>query len=425
MGFMAFNALNVGERPVDYDRYVYKSAQEMHWRDNAYFALSGLNAPENVEDFYIYGLQHAHYYARRFEAVKKKHGIPFTRDVPDIDNPINKDDIENRSGGIEDDTRWDCFYKLPRPKDDVSSCDNVSAQDLDTFIAQNTVKWTRFDALPNYTHFALPDTFLASSWKGQDLIKLAQVKAAEIVILARRGDQPRAVSEWIRFMALYQKMVGAQTNMVEKAIFMIPLSHHIQTIETLLYEHPDIALNYSEPIKDVLTVQSLHDFRGDFLLRDDWRTIGTWIDIHLGDMPHKKRAIYECMKEREQIANLSDREMLEGLDRKSCKDLQMDDFWPLRSFTSSGEPISNIIWELLISGILKGRELVTNMHYMAVKVDLLRLTLDVVNDRVSLASLPEPYLWDGEKGVIYYPQMTDIEYNFRRWSFRINPKVLD
>lgn len=417
MCFMAFNALNVGERPADYDEYVYKSAQEMHWQDNAYFALSGLNAPEDVEDFYTYGLQHAHYYAKRFEAVKKKHDIPFMRDVPDIQNPINQDDIENRSGGIEDDTRWDCFYKLPRLSDDVSYCEGVSAQDFDVFITQNKVKWARFNDLPNYTHFALPDTFLAASWKGQDLIKFAQVKTAEIVILARRGDEAQAISEWIRFMALYQQMVGAQTNMVEKAIFMLPFGVHMDAIEILLNENPVLVRSHGQAIKDVLTVQSLHDFRGDFLLRDDWRIIGTWIDIHLGDMPHKKRAIHACMKERERVANLPDREMLTALEVESCPLLQLQNRWPLTTFTSTGEPISNIIWELLVGGILKGRELVKNMHYGAVKVDLLRLTLDLANDQVSTDNLPEPYLWDGEKKVVYYPQMTDQEYNFKRRSF--------
>lgn len=83
-GSLAFNVLRQGLPPEGYDEFLYKREAPV-WENNAYFVLAGLDAPKEVTDYYEYGLQEVVYNSERFARHKKKTGIPYTHDVPDIE----------------------------------------------------------------------------------------------------------------------------------------------------------------------------------------------------------------------------------------------------------------------------------------------------------------------------------------------------
>ena len=420
IGYMLLNALSIGSKPDDYDEAIYKPAFEMVWEDNAYIAFSGLNAPAGYDNTYDYGLKHVQLYAREYSQAKSYFNVPYPQPVPDIHDPIDQDDPAERLKVTDQDTRWSCFYALPYDDIDEEACKDEDLQDIYTFINENSELWQRYNSLPDYEHFVVPDVFLSSSYSGQSFITLSQVKAASIVGLADDGQTDLAVREWVRFMALYQKMLGAETNMVEKAIFNIAMGAHLDAIETLLYRHPDIVKTHKDIIYNSLTTRSFKDFRAEFLLRDDWRLIASWVEAYLGDMPHKKRQIYACILSQKEKVNLPAADMIVALDGPLCPEIFDGNFNFQKSIFSKGEPISNIIWDLLMGGLMKGHELIKNMHYMAVHIDMTRYALEILNDERDIESLPEPYEWKEEDNSIYYPITDDEEYHVRRRVFKIN-----
>ena len=434
---MGLNFLRDIGPPADYDAVLY-GRPAIDWDNNGYFALVGMNAPQDIDDFYTYGRERTHYDATRWAAYKKEIGLPFVNDTPDLEytlyNPDNAlEPIEFNNAGIED---WHCLYDLDTTVD-ASACPDMA--DVMALRDKNAVLWARFQNFTSHgINFEVPDKGIGSeTYGGSAFISLTQLHAAHLVNLVKNGRKDQSMDEWLRHMALYNNMVSAHDNMVSKAIFMIILGIHFNTLETLLYNDPSIAVQYGDEITAVLHIDDISAYRAEQMLADDWRTIEPTFIPYLGRSAHIRRKNLKCFQHNQTLASLPAHEYLSIDGVRFCPDVYPEDldYLLLRTFFEPGSLIPNIINNLLIGGVLKGGELIENMHTRVARFRMAKLAIKLIQDDVSPSEVQqyldqapqelwnpitqEPFLWDAEKRWLYTPNLNDPALEPNK-TFRVN-----
>jgi hypothetical protein len=419
-GFLTINVLRDGMPPKDYDEVVYQRPSPA-WEDNAYFALAGLDAPEDVEDFYNYGREEAIYNSRVFMRYKEELGVPF-HDVPEVAYSLYQPG--RKDGGLRFDAgdldKWWCLYNI-EAKESASDCPDK--EEVLALIDKNTELWRRFRELPSYSFFSIPDVFIGDYYSGQDLIGLARLNAVYILDLQEKGHSDEAIREWRRYWDLYLKMLHTHTNMVEKVVFLVLTGVQFDVLEMLLYNEPDLAIQYGDQIKEALDITDVNFFRAGFLIADEWRGLETYMLGTMGSMPYHRRLMRQCIAEYERVGKLSADEYLRHYDHKMCMDIYPRDNEFVVSLISPGNPITNIIQYLLMGGVVKGGEIIANMHEaisdykkVIVAIELIRNKVAPENVQSYVDEMGEdyfdpitkaPFLWNDEKQVLYTPNIDD------------------
>jgi hypothetical protein len=414
-GFLAFNLVREGSTPENYDQYLYQRPATA-WEDNAYFGLAGLDAPAAVQDFYTYGRAKAANDSSKYVAYKKRIGIPFTNDVPNIDHSLAQEEGAKPIHFInEGDDNWACIFNIEAIKSN-QTC--PAASDALKKIQDNQTLWTRFNTLPDYKNFSIPDQFIDPSYDVTDLLSLAKLKAVSIIDLQNNGQSDAAVSEWARYMKLYLSMVETSSSLVHKATFLVLVTMQFDVIETLLYNEPSLALSHGDTIKQTLDVQNVNAFHADTLIADDWRILEPWWLGAMGRMPYQQRLTYACFEENKRIADLPAKQFFEKKGHDMCPEQYPEDYNILKAFVQPGDPVTNIIQNIIMGGIVKGYGLIQNMHYQIADFKMATLGINIIQKDIRsedtqdyLNASPEnlqnpltqlPFLWDEREGKIYY-----------------------
>ena len=425
-GFLAINVLREGLPPEDYNEVLYKRAPPV-WEDNAYFALAGLDAPEHVKDFYAYGKQEIIFHSGQFIKYKNDVGLPYSHSIPETDSSLFHSEQSNEKLKFDDRDMypWKCLYDF-QSKMNTSSCPDKGL--VLNLIKTNKELWRRFQTLPDYDVFSIPDHFLEVVFKGQDLIQLSQLNAVYILGIQAREGKDTAVLEWIRYMKLYLNMASTNTSLVNKAIYLILVLEHKNLLEMLLYNDPTIAITYGDEIKDLLTIENINFFQNGGLIADDWRILEPWALPVLGSSANQKKLLYSCFKEVQGIANLSAFQFFKIKSLSFCSNeypKNVDEFI-LKSFTDSGNFITNIIYNLLMGGVIKGESLIRITHLLLVDFKMSKVAIELIKNNVRaervesyLQNMPKeykspitnsPFAWDQKKKTLYYeePNKADL-----------------
>lgn len=417
-GCLAFNVLREGAAPQEYNEMLYKRAAPI-WKDNACFALAGLDAPEDIQDFYEYGRQEVVFNSKKYTSYKKEVGIPYTHEVPEV--PFSSYHPEKLSKGLAFDSRdldqWRCLYDMGA-EENSSSC--VSKEDVLNLIDANPELWRRFRELPAYSSFSIPDLFLESYYSGEDLIGLAKLNNVYIIDLQAQGHSKQAMDEWQRYMELYLKMVSEPSSLVDKAVFLVALGGQFSVLETLFYNDPQLAVEYGSEIHEFLDINHVTFFGADEIIVNDWRIFEPLMLPSLGSVPYQKRLLYKCIEEYQRIADLPAEEYLQMQDYRFCKEQYPIDpnTWLISSMGGPGNFVSNFIHNLLMGGLLKGGKMIGNMHKNISDYKMALVAVELIKNEVSsenvqdyLNAMPEaywnpitkvPFLWDEDKQMLYY-----------------------
>jgi len=433
-GYLAINVLREEVPPQNYNEVLYKRAAPV-WEDNAYFALAGLDAPEDVRNFYEYGRQEIIFNSGRYTRYKKEVGIPYTHKTPESSFSLYHPD--NLGDGLALDShdlnRWDCLYNM-NAKENSSSC--VNKEDVLNLIDANPELWRRFRELPGHSSFSIPDLLLESYYSGEDLIKLTKLNNVYILDLQAQGHSKQAMNEWQRYVELYLKIVNAHSSLIDKAVFLVVFRAQFSVLETLLYNEPQLAIEYGDRIQKTLNINNVTFFGAGNLIADDWRIIEPWTLPSLGSVPYQKELIYECIEENRRIANLPADEYFQMQDYRLCEEQYPRDpgVWALKSFTEPGNYVSNIIHYLLMGGLPKGGEMIGSIHKTISDFKMTSVAVELIKNEVSsrnvqdyLNTMPEaywnpitkaPFLWDEDKQMLYYSNLENPDLTPLR-TFRV------
>lgn len=440
-GWQSFNVLREGATPEGYLAYLYQRPP-VAWQDNGYFVLTGLDAPREVDDFYAWGRERVLHDAAEFAEIKRAAGIT---DLPDMPNATTRhfkpdDEREGLSLSLEYDHAWVCIYATRRDTPDegeeTQDCPDEAA--LENAIAQNRLLYDRFVSAFGYRHFSLPDTFILDTYPMTEFMTLSRVYAAETVMLARRGAHDAAIQHWADATRTYAMMARASSSLLDKAFAMLMVSIQMQTLETLLLEYPGIAETHGDDIRDALPPADVRDYRAGRLMADDWRRVAPWVAAIFGNVPYMQQKMFTCLKRFDKHAEVPP----DAGARSYSRNRLCDDLFPPDSnkvirdaFFAPGNPVSNTIYPLLVSGVLKGEDMILNLHREAARARMAHIAVMLVRDNVMpdavvdyLAGIEadyrdpfgkQPFGWDAGKGMLYSKGYPDREGN-PLITFRVN-----
>ncbi|HBH25801.1 MAG TPA: hypothetical protein DDX54_00130 [Rhodospirillaceae bacterium] len=377
--FLTFQVLR--EPPLDpaYEEVVYASRGADWGPDNGYFALNGLNAPEGVADTYAWGRGHAPAEARNIETLKARAGIRVAWPLPPEEGAAPEEG--EKVAFAHGDKKLDCLYD---PKwEDHTDC--ATAGEARAAVAANPVLWARFGRLPDYPVFA-PVLTIGGQMQGRDVINLAKLKTVTIVLDARARRGEAAVREWVRFMHLYRRMLGAPDTMVGKAIFMVCLSRHLTAYEALLAAAPGAVAAQEGAVLAALEPQSpAQMFRADRMFADDLAAVEPLVLPWIGHAATPRNGMLACLRESAERARLPASAFTPALG-PACT--AIEGAMPHALWAKPGNPVVNAILYLLYGGLLQGREVVANMHAMDAHLRAATLATQAVARGVAGADMP-------------------------------------
>ncbi len=412
----------------------------LNWgQNNGFFALEGLTAPANETDFYAVGRATTYQFFVKNEQLKKIGNIPYAFDIPPKEGfvPVDTDyqPLEFKSLWPEKDKKdFSCLYLMDF---DLKPDTCASFKDVESTIGSNKILWERFNKLPSYTEFQRPPIGISGKMKGQSFIELARVKAAQIILMQQKGQSKEALEEWARFMQFYRRATEAKTGLLEKAIYMIVFGFHQKTLEKLVYNDPQLAVDYFDLITTTLNPQGVTMFHGQTMITDDLAGLDPFMpSFRAGPAPGVRNKYYNCFLMMDKLTELPPKQFFFGAtNHNPCPDINgnpsrtMFEMW----FMTTGNPITNTIYGLLYPGLLKGQELIGNMHVTDTHMRMTLLGAKILHDKIPLDHIADfvqhapvelqnpitesPFDWDAKGKYLYFIQPSTPDYQIK---FRLN-----
>lgn len=412
-------ALNYVIRP-SFDYSLYKP-YEIDWgNDNAFFALNGLTAPENIRNSYEYGKSLAYKDFKTLEFLKKEAKIPYNFPAPSAKNfqqyEFDKSALMFKrlkgTGDIE--KNFECMFDL-NEAGPTQEC--ATSADIETAINKNNILWERFNKLPDYKKFSTPPQkpdfldldkymtlphgkghfitgdvlFETFPFDNDSLVDLATLKAAQISLMQQQGKSEAALKEWLKFMKLYNQMIESRTTTIRKGIFMIVHGVHGRALETLLYNDPQLAQNHFDEIMTAIKPKGLNMFNASLLLSDNHMSYEPAFLYETGSSTGIQNKIYKCMPKAQRLTDLTAKEFSKINLEKICPDIQVTDPWSLTSPTlkTPGNPIKNGIWGIMYGSNLSGASLIGNMHIADAKMRMMVLGTQILSQNIPADKIEE------------------------------------
>lgn len=280
--FLFVQILRVPPQNPNYQPMVY-GGYEPVWENNIYFAMRGLSAPEDVEDFYQYGRKKAFDNFVTFRTMKKLLGVDeqYLYEIPELDNLSSvlteDEEIEIGQGATK---KLRCLYKLEKTEDETEK-ECATFEDLSKFISENKIIWKRFNHAPDMgSVYVTPPMLVGGQMRSP--LQLVQLKAASIIDIAKNGAPDQAMKEWLRYMKLYRMMAADRGPMVYKAVMGVSIGIQRQTLEKLLYMAPELATTYEAEITAALKNDG-PIFNDSLILADDWGLVEPFMHGTMGN----------------------------------------------------------------------------------------------------------------------------------------------
>ena len=432
--FFLFGAGQIMRTPAintDYEHALY-TGWETVWEDNANIGMEGLSAPADVADWYGHARVRVMQHHAAFEMAKKKAKI--AQAAPPAGATIK---APRRGEELRlDKDEWkdlQCLYDTRHQT--KSEC--ATAQDVKDYIATNKIIWERFRRVPDYGHYSVAPRPLGSGFR--DPYQLAQLKAAEIAVMAREGTADDAFTEWARYMRLYRQMGAARDTMVLKAVVILMIDRHLELFETLINLHPELAVMRAAEI-DALLTPADGLMTVDNMMADDLALLEPVMLWQLGKVNAIRNDLHECVEDFGALARVPVHEYPYGEEDSLCALQNMNGVYSILSYAllQPGAFVPNIIQALTVGGVLKGQELVGAIKQREAQVRMMQLAMAMIREGVTAADAPayvaaapeelrnpvrrEPFMWDVATRELYY--MTVAKEPVRK-AFRVPLRVAE
>lgn len=426
---MAFNLmreplfLNTSKTQALYER------PAPQWDDNMAVAMAGLVAPADVSDSYEYGRERSEFYLNTINKMKSMLRIKSYVDVHDdalLRHSLEREEREIASFDASGEVNLFCASNMHISKD-PEKCPAGSA-DISEAIERNKILWDRFQKIPDYKVFGVLD----GNYPWGLLISLSEVEAGHILSLQRQGMRDKAVKEWLRFVVAYDRMVRGTNNSIDKLSSFILFGIHINALESMLFNDPDIARDFGDDLVASLTLQNINEIGTGDLVAGDWAKQSILVYMLFGKSPAQNERMFRCIEQNSYFSSMPAAEFFAENDRKVCPDLGPEQGYDILSwaFSQSGFFMTNIFNVSLRDN--QG-DVIKFSHNLISKSDLARAAIYLLKNDVSADQVPNvlgtlkserPILWDPEKHWIYVENSheTDPEPKLK-FSLNLKRKV--
>lgn len=404
--FIISFALDFLKKPL-FEKEIY-TPYPLDWNDynNGFFALQGLNAPADSFDFYEIGRVKSHFYFLQNQKLREEVlPIPYQFERTSPDNFVSVDmsikpfvfkHSSNRAGQ----RLFACNERMTNNLGAKVCLDKI---DLEKIIQDNQILWGRFNKLPTYSNFQRPPTIVGqSALDASTFIALADIKAAQTILVQRNGNSNEALKEWARFMDFYSKISRMRTDPVEKAVYMLSFAGQERVLEEMLYNDPHLAVQHFDLIKRVLKPEGVSKFRGQTMLMDAWAEYDLYMyykvySASFGPVTDIRNKFYECFSRIDKLAELPPKVFFS----QESRDFRCDNFqtYPIFEslFLTRGNPIGNFIYGMGYGGIFSSQKLVKNMHVIDARMRMTLLAVEILHKKI------------GQNKVVDYIQNVPVE----------------
>lgn len=440
---------------------------EIDWGDdNAFFALSGLSAPKEITNSYEYGRSFAYKEFLMMENIKKEVGIPYLFDIPPAANfhkfTFDQPGIEfhQLKGARGINKYFDCLFDF---EEIGPSQECGTPEDLETSKRLNAIIWERFNDIPNYSKFSTPPptpdeinlteylamtpghgylflndfTFNKYPLRGEVVIELARLKAADIIQMQRQGKSEEALKEWLKFMKLYRQMTESKASIELKGVYLIIFGIHADILETLLYNDPELAKSFSDNIESALNPQGLQAFNGAAMMGDHYASFELTMMYETGKSTGIQNRINDCINLTANLPNLTAKEFFTVDISNLCPSLQYDDPGDIMkniSLTTQGNPVVNYLWAGMYRSHLIGTEFFGLMHARDAQLRMMVLGTQILSQNIPSDEIDEfvrnaprelqnpidesPFHWNAQNSYLWF----DPSGKLTERKFRLNLK---
>lgn len=326
--------------------------------ENMLYAINGLSAPENIENAHAYS----------------------------IDNSTPKINLE-----IDFNKLLCWLSSQPEPDENC-----YTKQELDKIIDKNKILINRYEDIYKYNRFDsnLQDKELL----GQNLILTHKLYVA---YLRSEFQDKKSFHKIIRDFNHKRILVSQEGTLIEKAIFQVLLGLTINQLEYHLIHYPDIVNNYDREIVSALNDLTSTEFNIDGFLRKEYETLNTLFCLYeeLGKEPSVScdedlknmyipaefytNDFYNRFFPYKEIIELNAIEL-----NDKCNSMQDNDI----EFSKTrflGDIVLHFPlfpsypgYKLLLSGSLKGCEIIVNFKVKQAKIRQLKVYTELISSKL-------------------------------------------
>ena len=218
------------------------------------------------------------------------------------------------------------------------------------------------------------------SGNGQLLINLNRLLWSQNKLLISQGNYEKSYQLWRNNHVFISRVLGQESNMIDRAIFQAVDSRSLDSIEYLLYKNPETILKHADELMALLKPLGLARYNLKGLMRAEY----TFINNSVMNRKNAGKAVHiEYMRNRmyrfhldflnrthepERTLSASERELSQKYSLITIKTF-------LRAFLPHGP--SRLLADLLIGGQVRGLMLVKSMHHKSAMINLLNLSIKI------------------------------------------------
>lgn len=358
--------------------------------DNGYYAYAGLTAPANVEDFHTFGFKHA---ARKGDEYDYE-----SWEDSALEFDKNGFVFCDSFGHIQE--KWQC----------------PDLEDIKELEVRNQLILSRYKQLYKYPHFY--SKALQSIIAGQDGIAINRFLANKWILEARAGRSGAEIfQEWRDNMLLQQRFISGRSSFLDKNIFVVNIYTNQKALLHMLYARPEIAKSYRNEINYILDVSAFDEERG--------------FDVVEG--VKQELALAAAVEKFYKRKNYEGTEIKSGDVYKEVDELAQDFIWlskqPAHQMIAKMDEIAKKTRKHLhtkenfAAHMLSTVILIPMAKEQEMRARMLRIYVNGIAEGVAaqnageyIASQPpelqneftgKPFLWDAEKGTMYYNHIID------------------
>lgn len=230
-------------------------------RTNAAVGLAGITAPKGV-DIFAFGRAEIDQSKKDWDReTNNAINVAFGKSPS---APVVKKEAAGKLSFVGSDAELACLQALSSVTAIGLPNDCASTKQVQALWAKNSELVARYLAISQLPHFQ------GDFGKGQDLLILNRLVAADIYLEVERGNTEAAYRKWKSNHQLMRLLKGAEGGWVAKAIFLVAESTSLRSFEFILRMDPRIAVKHADELLQLLKPTGIAYWNVPAILRAEY-----------------------------------------------------------------------------------------------------------------------------------------------------------
>ncbi len=348
---------------------------DVSFNNNGAIYIAGINVPETI-DPYEYG---SHIYNKRYA---KETNFRLNSNFENLD--ITKDAVSYIG-----ENNLHCWYR----QEDISEENCASETELEELIKQNSLLLDRYGTLKEFENFNFNLRITDRDFfKGQTYISLQSLINSQAIYLAQKGQYDEAFNLWHTNFLMNKRIFSQSNSLVMSGIITVGLEVSREASLKLFSILPSNKVFIDKTIHALLNPiftpeNPIHRIFSDEFnyIFDAFYEMEEFRDLNISKRLkvcffYKPRATKN--KYAKQFENILILEALSDTQYFSDRDIQFPDYSDYSKISLFPLPFYNMIGDILMIGVIRGNELVTNWRFNEIKSRLIAVALLAQNENI-------------------------------------------